>query len=84
MRTTITIPDDLVLQADALVGSDGITTRNQLIVEALQQWIELKQEKLIDSEFASMAEDSDYIVETLAIESEFIQSDREITALNDD
>ena len=76
MRTTITIPDDLAARADALIGSNGITTRNQLIVEALQHWIDLKQEESIDAEFASMAEDADYIVETLAIESEFDKSDR--------
>ena len=76
MRTTITIPDDLAAQADALIGSNGITTRNQLIVEALQHWIELKQEEAIDAEFISIAEDTDYIVETLAIESEFAKSDR--------
>ena len=84
MRTTITIPDNLVEQADALVGSGGITTRNQLIVEALQHWIQLKQEESIDAEFEYMAEDSDYIVETLAIEDEFAYSDREIVNLNDD
>ncbi len=78
MRTTITIPDALAAEADALVGRGGITTRNQLIVEALQNWVELKQEELIDDEFAMMAEDSDYIAETLAIESEFANSDLEV------
>ena len=84
MRTTINIPDELAAQADALVGCDGITTRNQLIVEALQHWIEQKKEELIDNEFASMAEDTDYISETLAIEEEFAQSDGEVTLLNYD
>ena len=84
MRTTITIPDDLVAQADALVGSNGVTTRNQLIVEALQNWVEAKQEKSIDDEFASMAVDPDYITETLAIESEFAHSDRQIAISQDD
>lgn len=84
MRTTITIPDDLAAQADALIGSSGITTRNQIIIEALQHWIELKQEAAIDAEFESMAEDSEYIVETLAIEEEFTQSDREIGRLSND
>ena len=37
---------------------------------------ELKQEEAIDAEFISIAEDTDYIVETLAIESEFAKSDR--------
>ncbi|MGB5634747.1 MAG: ribbon-helix-helix domain-containing protein [Waterburya sp.] len=84
MRTTITIPDDLVVEADALVGSHGITTRNQLIVEAIENWVELKKEESIDDEFAMMANDSDYVAETLAIESEFAQSDLEVATLNDD
>lgn len=77
MRTTITIPD-------ALVGTGGITTRNQLIVEAIENWIVRRKEELIDEEFATMADDSDYIAETLEIEAEFAHSDLEITSLNND
>lgn len=84
MRTTITIPDDLAAEADALVGSHGITTRNQFIVEAIENWVQLKKEARIDDEFAMMAGDSDYIAETLAIESEFAQSDLEVLALTND
>lgn len=84
MRTTITIPDALATEVDALVGRYGITTRNQLIVEALQNWVELRKESQIDDEFAMMAEDSDYIAQTLIVEGEFAQSDSEIAILNDD
>ena len=84
MRTTITIPDALAAEADALVGSKGITTRNQLIVEAIENWVTQRKEELIDEEFAMMAEDSDYIAETLEIEAEFAKSDSEVTSLNND
>ncbi|NJK57485.1 MAG: ribbon-helix-helix protein, CopG family [Pleurocapsa sp. SU_5_0] len=84
MRTTITIPDALAAEADALIGRGGITTRNQLIVEAIENWVELKKEESIDDEFSLMANDSDYVAETLAIESEFAQSDLEVATLNDD
>jgi metal-responsive CopG/Arc/MetJ family transcriptional regulator len=84
MRTTITIPDALVAEVDALVGQDGITTRNQLIVEALQSWVELIKEAQIDGEFMAMARDVDYITETLAIEGEFASIDREVAILNND
>jgi metal-responsive CopG/Arc/MetJ family transcriptional regulator len=83
MRTTITIPDSLAAEADALIGKGGITTRNQLIVEAMQSWVDTKREELIDDEFAMMASDSSYITETLAIESEFAQSDSEINNSDD-
>jgi metal-responsive CopG/Arc/MetJ family transcriptional regulator len=84
MRTTITIPDELAMEADALIAECGITTRNQLIVEALSNWIKLKKEELIDRSFAAMAEDSDYIKETLAIEAEFAQSDRAVLIIDDE
>ncbi len=84
MRTTITIPDALAVEADAPVGSKGITTRNQLIVEAIENWVAQRKEELIDEEFAMMAEDSDYIAETLEIGSEFARSDSEVASLNDD
>lgn len=84
MRTTITIPDLLAIEVDALVGTDGINSRNQLIVMALQNFVELKGEDKIDAKFASMAEDSDYIAETLAIENEFSFSDSDIPSLSDD
>ncbi|MDJ0595487.1 MAG: ribbon-helix-helix domain-containing protein [Pleurocapsa sp. MO_226.B13] len=84
MRTTVTIPDELAIEVDSLVGKAGITTRNQVIVQALENWVAQKKEELIDEEFAMMAEDADYIAETLAIEAEFAQSDRMIAMLNDE
>lgn len=84
MRTTITIPDALAIEADALIGKRGITTRNQLIVEAIENWVAQRKEELIDEEFAMMAEDSDYINEALKIEAEFVNSDQEVATLNND
>ena len=84
MRTTITIPDALAAEADALVGNKGITTRNQLIVEAIENWVAQRKEELIDDEFAMMAEDSDYITETLEIEADFTSSDSEVANLSND
>lgn len=83
MRTTITLPDELVMEVDALNAKYGIATRNQSIVEALSSWVKQKKEELIDRSFAEMAEDEDYINETLAIESEFAQSDLVVTQIND-
>lgn len=84
MRTTVTIPDELAIEVDNLVVQAGIATRNQVIVQALENWVAQKKEELIDEEFAMMAEDTDYIAETLAVEAEFAQSDRMIAILNDE
>jgi hypothetical protein len=51
---------------------------NQLIVEALQNWVELRKEAQIDDEFMAMARDVDYISETLDMEGEFASSDHEV------
>lgn len=84
MRTTVNIPDELAKEVDSLVGKADITTRNQFIVQALENWVIQKKEELIEREFSMMAEDADYIAETLAIEAEFAQSDRAIANLNDE
>lgn len=84
MRTTVNIPDSIAEEADTLISKCGIATRNQFIVEALENWIKLKKEELIDNEFAMMATDTSYQLETEAIESEFEESDREVIRLTDD
>jgi metal-responsive CopG/Arc/MetJ family transcriptional regulator len=83
MRTTITLPDELVMEVDTLNAEYGIATRNQSIVEALSSWVKQKKEELIDRSFAEMSEDGDYINETLTIESEFAQSDSAIAQIDD-
>jgi hypothetical protein len=55
---------------------------HQLIVEALQNFVEQRNEAQIDDEFTAMARDVDYITETLAIEEEFASSDREVAILS--
>jgi metal-responsive CopG/Arc/MetJ family transcriptional regulator len=83
MRTTINLPEELVMEVDALNAEYGIATRNQSIVEALSSWVKQKKEELIDRSFAKMAEDEDYINETLTIESEFSESDSAVAQIND-
>ena len=82
MRTTVNIPDHLAVEVDNLVGKAGITTRNQIIVAALESWVAQRKEQFIDEEFAMMSEDEDYIKETLAIEAEFAVSDHLAASLN--
>lgn len=77
MRTTISLPDRLVREIDLLIETGNIKSRNQLIVEALQDKVKQLKDADIDAQFALMADDSDYIEETLNIELEFANADAE-------
>lgn len=84
MLTTVTISDHLVAEVDALVGYKGIAARNQLIVEALQNWVELKTEAPIDNKLAMIEENNNHIAETIALQLGFSQNDLKLTNFNDD
>ena len=77
MRTTITLPDSLVTQVDNLIPIGDIKSRNQFIVEALEEKVKQIRNQQIDAEFKLMEKDTDYIEETLAIEAEFASADAE-------
>lgn len=80
MRTTITIPKDLVEKVDLLIKQHDLSSRNQFIVEALELKVREIQNHEIDREFASMASDTEYQSETLQLEEEFVHVDREMSA----
>ncbi len=80
MRTTITIPDSLAEQVDLLVQAGTTKSRNQFIVEALEDKVKQMKDIQLDAEFAEMATDAEYQQEALEIEREFALSDYE--ALN--
>lgn len=83
MRTTISLPDNLVREIDLSIETGNIKSRNQFIVEALQDKLKQLKDADIDAQFALMAEDSDYIEETLKIESEFTNADAEALEITD-
>ena len=76
MRTTISLPDNLVREIDLSIERN-IKSRNQLIVEALQEKVKQLKDADLDAQFALMADDSDYIEKTLNIEMEFANADAE-------
>lgn len=80
MRTTITIPNDLVAKVDLLIAQEDIPSRNQFIIEALELKVREIENLTIDLEFASMANDQEYQAETLQLEQEFVHADAEISA----
>lgn len=83
MRTTITIPDTLASQVDSLIQSGNIKSRNQFIIEALEDKVKQIKNIQLDSEFAEMATDEDYQKETLEIEEEFTFADAEVSGFGE-
>ncbi|MEL6581496.1 MAG: ribbon-helix-helix domain-containing protein [Cyanobacteria bacterium J06607_15] len=80
MRTTITIPNNLVEKVDMLIEQHDLPSRNQFIIEALELKVREMENREIDREFALMASDAEYQSETLQLEQEFVHTDREIVA----
>ena len=80
MRTTITIPNDLVEKVDSLIIQHDLSSRNQFIIEALELKVREIENREIDSEFALMANDTEYQSETLQLEQEFVNAEREMSA----
>ena len=80
MRTTITIPNDLVEKVDLLIKQHDLSSRNQFIIEALELKVGEIENRAIDREFALMANDMQYQSESLQLEQEFVHAEREMPA----
>lgn len=83
MRTTITISESLVQQVDKLISQGEIKTRNQFIVEALEDKVRQIRDLQLDEEFVGMADDMEYQQEALEIEQKFTSSDYEVIKITE-
>ena len=77
VRTTVTLPADLVEWSQRFVEKGTVPSRNALIVAALEHFlIELEQQE-IDQQFAAMADDEAYQELSVQMSEEFADSDWE-------
>ncbi len=83
MRTTITISESLVQQVDKLISQGEIKTRNQFIVEALEDKVRQIRDLQLDEKFVGMADDMEYQQEALEIEQKFTSSDYEVIKITE-
>ena len=75
VRTTLTLPVDLVKRSQHFVD-DGVTpSRNALIVTALEQFLQELERREIDRQFEAMAEDQTYQVINQQMADDFAESD---------
>jgi len=71
VRTTITIPIELLEATDKAVKSGKAKSRNEFMAIALQKELAAQKRAEIDDALAEMLQDPDYQVEVLKLEAEF-------------
>jgi metal-responsive CopG/Arc/MetJ family transcriptional regulator len=71
IRTTITLPQELLKTIDSMVNQKKVKSRNEFIAQALRNEIKALQSREIDAKLAEMAQDPDYQAEVLKMEAEF-------------
>jgi metal-responsive CopG/Arc/MetJ family transcriptional regulator len=71
VRTTITLPQELLEATDMMVSQGKVKSRNELIALALKNELAARNRAEIDSALAEMAQDPDYHTEVLKMEAEF-------------
>lgn len=74
VRTTFTLPYELLEATDKAVSQGKAKSRNQFVAIALKHELALLKRPEIDAAFAPMAQDREYQVETLQIEAEFAKA----------
>lgn len=83
IRTTITLPADLVEAADQAVRAGKARNRNDLLVMALRHELAAQRRAQIDADLAAMANDVELQAEAAQIEREFAAADDEALRLAD-
>ena len=71
VRTTITLPDDLLKAADQAVRERKARSRNDLVVTALRHEVEALERAAIDAAFDLMGEDPTVRADAQQIDDEF-------------
>ena len=77
VRTTVTLPDQLLKAVDQAVEAGKAKSRNELIANALRRELAALRRLEIDSAFQEMSADQEYRDESLNLSEEFAESDSE-------
>jgi metal-responsive CopG/Arc/MetJ family transcriptional regulator len=71
VRTTLTIPADLLQATDAIINQGKANSRNEFVAQALKHELATLKRAEIDQALAEMAQQQDYHTEVLKMDSEF-------------
>ncbi|MBD2776208.1 ribbon-helix-helix domain-containing protein [Iningainema tapete] len=77
IRTTLTLPAELLEATDKAVQSGKAKSRNDFVARALRRELAALKRAEIDAAFAQMANDAEYHAEAKMIAEEFASSDWE-------
>lgn len=83
VRTTLTLPADLVEATDRAVRDGKSRSRNAFVAAAIRRELAAQRRAEIDADLADMGRDADYLHEAAQIMTEFAGSDAEVTRLVD-
>jgi len=75
VRTTLTLPVELVKRSQHFIDSGTISSRNALIVTALERFLLELERQEIDRQFEAMAADESYQALNQQLVDEFAESD---------
>ena len=77
VRTTLTLPAELLEAADRAVSEGRANNRDELMTNALRHELAALESATRDAEFAEMANDAEYYAEARQIMTEFARADWE-------
>jgi metal-responsive CopG/Arc/MetJ family transcriptional regulator len=81
VRTTFTLPADLLEAMDRAVREGNARSRNELITTALRRELAAQERAAIDTAFAAMADDPVYHAEAREVATAFTAADWEAMRL---
>lgn len=71
IRTTLTLPSELLKATDEIVKAGKAKSRNQFIAQAIEKELASQKRREIDSVLIEMTKDPDYKTQVLQMEAEF-------------
>lgn len=77
IRTTLTIPENLLKATDEMVSKGKVKSRNEFITIALQNELKAIKTAEINEQLKEMAMEEEYHSEVLKMEAEFASSSSE-------
>lgn len=83
IRTTITLPAELIAETDKVVSQGKAKSRNDFVAQALLHELEALKRAEIDAELTQMAQDPEYQTQVLRMEAEFAASSWEALQLGE-
>lgn len=84
VRTTLTLPSELIKATDEIIKAGKAKSRNQFIAQAVRNELANQKKMEIDSALLEMIQDPDYQAEVLQMEAEFSSASWEALKVEED